>query len=419
MRKNYFLISGMFVLLLSFFALNNQATAQLYINEFMASNDTAFPGPQGDYPDWIEIYNAGDEDVMLGGYYMNETLEVAEAYMIPDTHPDSVTVPAGGFILFYANNGAASSVLNLNFKLDGGGEQIGLWAPDQTVIDTLSYTEQMADISYGRYTDGTNNWYLMTDFTPGTSNTNPNPGTDVELFINEFMASNDAAFSGPQGDYPDWIEIYNAGDEDVMLGGYYMNDTLEVAEAYMIPITYPDSVTVPAGGFILFYANNGAASSVLNLDFKISGTGEQIGLWGPDQTVIDTLSYAEQKADTSYGRYPDGTNNWILMPDYTPGAPNQDASSIATIDHNVSAVQNFPNPFSTETIIRFSLEKPEQIRIVVLDARGAFIKAIVDRRYSGGTHSVTVEVSDLPAGQYFYTLQTPSTTYTKKAFIVK
>ena len=70
MKKNYFLMNGIMAIVLSLFVMTNTMQAQLYINEFMASNDASFPGPQGDYPDWIEIYNAGSEAVMLGGYYM-------------------------------------------------------------------------------------------------------------------------------------------------------------------------------------------------------------------------------------------------------------------------------------------------------------------------------------------------------------
>ncbi len=393
--------------------------AELYINEFMASNDSALAGPQGDYPDWIEIYNAGTEDIMLGGYLMFDTLDATQAYQIPDTYPDSVTVAAGGFIVFYANSDEELSVLNLNFKLKGGGEQVGLWDPNENLLDGVTYEEQFADTSYGRYVDGSDNWYLMVDYTPGASNTNPNPGPgDVELYINEFMASNDFAVPGPQGDYPDWIEIYNAGTEDVMLGGYFMFDALDVAEAYMIPDTYPDSVTVEAGGFILFYANGEEASSVLNLNFKLKGGGEQIGFWDPSQTFVDSLSYTEQIADTSYGRYPDGSSEWFMMPDYTPGASNQPAS-INEISNNISAVQNFPNPFSTETNIRFTLENPEQLSIRIFDIRGSFIREIANGKYSGGTHVVTFEASGLPAGYYYYRLQTGTSVKTNKALIIR
>ncbi len=397
------------------------AAVELFINEFMASNDEAFPGPQGDYPDWIEIYNAGTEAVMLGGYSLYDTLDATQAYQIPSTYPDSVTVQPGGFILFYANKGEESSVLNLDFKLSGGGEQVGLWDPEQIMLDGLSYGEQIADTSFGRYHDGTDDWYLMSDYTPGEPNVNPNIGpTDVVLYINEFMASNDSAFAGPQGDYPDWIEIYNAGEEAIMLGGYYMSDDLVDPEAmYQISDMYPDSVTVEAGGFILFYANKGEESSVLNLNFKLSGGGEAVGLWSPEQVFLDSLTYGDQIADTSFGRYADGTENWFMMPDYTPGATNIYTSSINEIVDNVSISQNFPNPFSTKTNIQFELKNSDHVMINVYDLRGSLVAVLADGNYTTGSHTITWDASETPAGYYFYTLQTSTSFVTKKASIIR
>lgn len=399
----------------------NPAMVELYINEFMASNDAALPGPLGDFPDWIEIYNDGTEAVMLGGYYMSDVLNDPEAmYQIPSTYPDSVTVPAGGHIVFYANKEEAVSVLNLNFKLSGDGEQIGLWDPSMMFVDSITYGPQYADTSYGRYTDGTDNWYMMIDYTPGATNTNPIPPVEIELYINEFMASNDNAYPGPQGDFPDWIEIYNPGTEAVMLGGYYMSDKLDDPEAmFQISSAYPDSVTVGAGDFIVFYANSEDASSVLNLGFKLSGDGEAVGLWDPSQNFVDSLTYGPQTADTSYGRYEDGTDNWFLMPEYTPGAANLNTMSVNEIDVNATLSQNYPNPFSTETSFEFSLENPDKVCIKVYDTRGMLITVLTDDFYTHGTHTVKWDASGMPAGYYIYTLQTSTSVITNKALIVK
>jgi len=397
------------------------APIELYINEFMASNDFAFPGPQGDYPDWIEIYNAGTEAVNLAGYYLYDTLDLTDAIQIPDTYPDSVTVPAGGFIVFYANKSEETSVMNLNFKLSGGGEQIGLWNPDQELIEGFTYEEQITDTSYGRYMDGTDNWYLMSDFTPGASNTNPNIGpTEVELYINEFMASNDFAFPGPQGDYPDWIEIYNAGTEPVMLGGYYMSDDFFDPEAmYMIPDTYPDSVTVGAGEFIVFYANKEQESSVMNLDFKLSGDGESIVLWNPDEILIDLIDYGPQITDTSYGRFVDGTDNWFMMPEFTPGAANINSLDVNENEEIVAIAQNYPNPFSTTTNIQFTLENSDNIVVKIYDIRGALVSTIADDNYSVGSHTIVWDATSLQPGYYFYTFQTSKGIVTNKASVIR
>ncbi|MEE4259340.1 MAG: lamin tail domain-containing protein [Bacteroidales bacterium] len=402
----------------------NPAPAEviLYINEFMASNDFAFPGPQGDNPDWIEIYNAGLEPVMLGGYYLSDKLDEPESmYQIPSTYPDSVTVEAGGFIIFYANDDTAWSVLNTNFKLSGGGEHVGLWSPEQVFIDSITYGPQITDTSYGRYQDGTDNWYMMADFTPGASNTNPNAGpADVELYINEFMASNDFAVPGPQGDNPDWIEIYNAGEEAVMLGGYYLSDKLDVPEdMYQIPSTYPDSVTVEAGGFIVFYANDDTAWSVLNTNFKLSGGGEHVGLWSPEQVFLDSITYGPQIADTSYGRFADGTDNWFMMPDFTPGEANRYVDAVNEIQMNASLKQNYPNPFSELTNIEFTLNETDHVTITIYSISGSVISTLSDKTYHSGNHVIEWNASGMAPGFYFYSIQTSTGNVIKKASVIK
>ena len=416
MKKTYTFIMALAIFT---FAGIQSASAQLYINEFMASNDSAFAGPEGDYPDWIEIYNAGDEAVDLSGYFMADDLvDPSAMYAIPSTYPDSVTVPAHGYILFYANKGQETSVLNLNFKLSGGGEQVGLWDPDQTVLDSITYGDQTTDVSYGRYPDGIGEWAFMIDFTPGEANLNPNPSTP-KLYINEFMASNDAAFPGPQGDYPDWIEIYNDGDEAVDLSGYFLADDLADPEAmYAIPSTYPDSVTVPAHGFILFYANKGQESSVLNLNFKLSGGGEQVGLWNPDSTVLDSITYGEQTTDISFGRYPDAGADWEFMPTFTPGTTNV-ANSIIENDEAVLLSQNMPNPFRGTTTIRFNLASSQYVTINVYSVTGSLVTVLTNRVYSAGEHNVEWNASNLPAGYYLYSIETSIARVVKKASVIK
>ena len=393
-------------------AMIDPPSVQLFINEFMASNDAALAGPMGDYPDWIEIYNAGAEAVNLGGYYMYDTLDASVAYQIPDTYPDSVTVQPGEYILFYANKKTDWSVLNLGFKLSGDGEQVGLWSPEQEMLDGITYNEQFPDTSYGRYTDGTDDWYLMSDFTPGASNTNPNPGPgDVTLYINEFMASNDFAYPGPQGDNPDWIEIYNAGEEAVMLGGYYMADGLsDPADMFQISDAYPDSVTVEAGGFIVLYANKDPEWSVLNLDFSLSKGGEEIGLWDPNQNILDSIIYDEQITDTSYGRYTDGTDDWYFMPDFTPGASNMYVDAVIENESNVVSSINYPNPFSNETTIEFTLNETDNVQVIVYNINGAVLATIADGQFASGKHSIKWSTNGLPAGYYFYSIKTSSST---------
>ena len=46
------------------------------------------------------------------------------------------------------------------------------------------------------------------------------------------MAGNDSVLADPQGDYDDWIELYNSSSETVDLGGMYLTDDLEDKTAW-------------------------------------------------------------------------------------------------------------------------------------------------------------------------------------------
>jgi hypothetical protein len=242
----------------------------------------------------------------------------------------------------------------------------------------------------------------------------------AQLYINEFMASNDAAFPGLLNDYADWIEIYNAGNEDIMLGGYFMSDDLADTSSWCeIPSTYPDSVTVPAGGYIIFYANKAEDVSVMCLHFKLSSSGEQIGLWDPDKNVVDTLTFGAQVTDTSYGRYPDGSATWYFMPDFTPGAANRHTTGIVNNKKEVFLSQNQPNPFNNFSKIEFNIAKAQNVVISVFDLTGKTVDVLTNKYYTAGKHSIVWNASNLKAGIYYYKLQTETSSTVKKAMIIR
>ncbi len=141
------------------------------------------------------------------------------------------------------------------------------------------------------------------------------------LFINEFMAANDSTRADEQGDYDDWIELYNAGDKDVRLGGMYLTDNFRNITRWKIPDT-----TIAACRFLIFWADNETMEGPLHMNFKLGASqGEGIGLYDTDardNELIDAKVFGPQAADTSYGRYPDGENDWQFFSTPTPGSAN-------------------------------------------------------------------------------------------------
>ncbi|HUT46835.1 MAG TPA: chitobiase/beta-hexosaminidase C-terminal domain-containing protein, partial [Sedimentisphaerales bacterium] len=143
----------------------------LVINEFMASNDNTIRDPQGHYDDWIEIHNYGADIIDIGGMFLTDNLSVPTKWRIPVNNPALTTIPAGGYLLIWADEDSTDYGLHANFKLDADGEEIGLFDSDgATLIDSISFPDQTAGISYGRYSDADDNGRFFAIPSPGAEN---------------------------------------------------------------------------------------------------------------------------------------------------------------------------------------------------------------------------------------------------------
>jgi len=305
--------------------------AILVINEFLASNDYGAVDENGDHDDWIEIYNAGDEAIDIGGMYVTDNLEELMTSQIPTTDPTMTTIEPGDFLVLWADKEPEQGILHLDdVKLSGGGEQIGLTDTDgTTILDSLTYGDQTTDVSYGRVPDGEDTWaYFGFGYdsmpTPGAANGSGDVPEAI-FVINEFLASNDTTYADEHGDFDDWIEIYNAGNVQGDIGGLYFTDDLTELMTSMIPTTYPDSTTIYPGEYLIVWADKEPEQGILHLDdVKLSGDGEDIGLTAADgTTIIDSYTFGAQTTDVSEGRMPDAGTTWQFFTVPTPGATNE------------------------------------------------------------------------------------------------
>lgn len=159
---------------------------RILINEFLASNVTTNPDMVdfGDFSDWIELYNDEDFMVDLSGYYLTDDLSEAMKWKIPD----NTVIPAKGFYFLWAdgyddipgqnyirewwprNIPYITKWSHTNFKLDKDGELIALFNPEGILVDSISFSGQIEDVSFGRKPDGSENWFRFGEPTPGSSN---------------------------------------------------------------------------------------------------------------------------------------------------------------------------------------------------------------------------------------------------------
>ena len=148
-----------------------QFPLSLVINEFMASNVSSARDPQGQYDDWIEIYNFDSSAIDIGGFYLTDDLSNPSKWRFPDGNPALTTIPAGGYLLIWADNDTVDAGLHANFKLDAAGEQIALFDSDgSTLIDSIVFTDQTTDISFGRFPDANEDCRFFAFPSPGQQN---------------------------------------------------------------------------------------------------------------------------------------------------------------------------------------------------------------------------------------------------------
>jgi uncharacterized protein (DUF1501 family) len=65
------------------------------------------------------------------------------------------------------------------------------------------------------------------------------------------------------------------------------------------------------------------------------------------------------------------------------------------------ALQNYPNPFQSDTTLEFTLESSGHASLHVFDVNGRQVRTLLDARLGPGTHSVVLHGAGLPAGTYF------------------
>lgn len=151
------------------YLLNNDALPALHVNEIMASSTTCCPDDDGgvdEFDDWIEIYNSSASTIDLSGMYLSDDLSDPFKSKIPN----GVTIPAGGFLLFWADEQGSQGPLHMNFKLSKSGESVGLFYIDGRKISSKDFGAQDDNKSFGASTNGGSTWQQFTSPTPGASN---------------------------------------------------------------------------------------------------------------------------------------------------------------------------------------------------------------------------------------------------------
>jgi hypothetical protein len=161
-----------------------------------------------------------------------------------------------------------------------------------------------------------------------------------DVVINEFMASNEVTVADQDGEYDDWLELYNTTSSVIDLSGYFLSDDPEDLTQW----TFPEGTTINTNSYLIVWVDNDEDQDGLHTNFKLSASGESLILVDPSGiSIIDSVEFGEQETDISYGRNINGTGDFQSM-DATFGKENTDPTGVFKIDDVTLSI--YPNPAS-------------------------------------------------------------------------
>jgi len=290
----------------------------LRLNELVGVNDGSLKDDAGDADPWLEIHNLGPGTLSLNSYTLTDDQSNPGKWTLPTR-----TLADGAFLILWLDGEAAEGETHAPFKPQSAGGTLYLYS-NGTLVDTVTYPAPAAGRAYVRLGMSGTKWGVTNQPTP--SSDNPATAIDdalptVSVVINELMADNKTTIANPvkAESYDDWFELYNPGSTDVSLAGMYLTDKLSEPTKFRIP----ENVTIPAGGYLVFWADEETDLGSQHTNFKLSASGETIALFHTDgATLIDSVTFGAQTADVSYGRTPNGGPTWVTLSKATPGAAN-------------------------------------------------------------------------------------------------
>jgi hypothetical protein len=219
--------------------------------------------------------------------------------------------------------------------------------------------------------------------------------TRDRLVINEIMALNQGGPVDDNGESEDWIELHNRSNASVDAGGYWLTDN----PANLRKWSLPQGTRVPAGGYLVIWADEDSSQGPLHANFKLSSLGETLYLYDSNLVLQDELIFAAQVADSSLARIPNGSGAFVRRP-HTIAANNNWALGVDATADRQPLLTLYPNP--AEDILRVRLNLMDDATpwvVELVDATGR-----VHQKEQGFGGDIRLSVEGMATGMYWLRL---------------
>ena len=333
---------------------------QVLLNEFSSSNLTTIADEDGDYPDWIELYNSSSSNFNLRGYHLSDSRSNRNKWTFPE-----ISMQPGSHLLIFASgkNRTALPVTYNTIIEKGDGWQYLVPQSEQgdgwktTGFDASSWNTGSSGFGYGDDDDATvlestvsvfiRKEFVLSDiqnitqlvlsidyddgfiaYINGHEIARSNLGTISPVPYNQTTGSLLHEAVMYQGGYPENYIIENPGafiNEGVnVIAIQGHNADAPFADLSLVPMLSVGRTGVAGSNTVPSYIQ--LKSTKLHTNFKIKEDGETIVFSRPDSSIMDSIPSIRLTVDFSYGRQPDGQSVFFYFPTPTPGLPNNTRS---------------------------------------------------------------------------------------------
>lgn len=222
------------------------------------------------------------------------------------------------------------------------------------------------------------------------------------IHINEILAENNFTIQDDAGNYSDYIEIFNYGNFDVDLSGYYLSDNPEDVTKWRFPETQLKTNT-----YLLLWADGVNEKSNYHLNFQLNNAGEFVGLYAPANkyfAIVDSITFPKTGADISFGRLPNGIGDFATLAFTSPGYSNDAENYEPPPTLETPYLTN--NPSHSMSTLYFDADGTSRMEIIMADITGRKIQSIYSGLPDAGLQEITINTQPFSSGIYFLQIRT-------------
>lgn len=298
--------------------------------------------------------------------------------------------------------------------------------------DTLSHLIEDQDMWKGNFipdSAGNYYWYLFATSEEGSERYPVYDFMEFEVInnvvsqpviINEILAKNASINTDENGEFDDWVELWNYSDISVDLSSHFLTDKYDNLTKWQ----FPDSnVVLGAEGFLLIWCDEDQDQGSYHTNFKLSSSGEFLALVLPDgETILDSITFPAQSEDISFGRVVGNEDQWIFMSP-SPADPNVslELDDDITLPIKFKLKSIYPNPFNSSFQIDLFIEEPNtDIVTKLFSMTGAEVFSISFKGLNRGEISIPVKLNTpMASGSYFLEIESRGQVQYRKVLFLK